>query len=887
MKQLMTALWSVVAFLTLPTLHAQNCNTFTLDAGPDAAICEPGASVNLNPTFNGPVLSASWSPSQGLGTPNSLSTTASPTATTTYTVQVSSTSSQNLIFNGNFSLGDVGFSTDYSYGNGGPNGILHNEGRYAIASNANDTHQNFASCTDHTGNGNMMVVNSSANPANVWCQTITVSPNTNYFFSAWITSVFPTNPARLQFSFNGVLLGSEFQASSTTCLWEQFAEMWNSGSNTSVDICIANVNNIASGNDFAIDDISFGQVCEYVDSVTVVVAEPALPPVVDCSSTTSTISLSWPPVAGATGYQVNVVNGPPATMLSDTSYLIEGLAPDQAVDIEITALVDNPCGNPTTTLTCNTAPCPQIAVNLDGPSALCFGEEALISVNISGASAGPFNVTLSNGPLPITIDSIEAGEYTFSFLPTQSFTLNLLSLVDVSASNCVFNITPTPTLSVEVNTPPEAGEGGQGLLCAGTDSLFQLANLLEGADAGGQWTDISASSSGSAFNASAATLSAGNLPAGQYQFEYNIPGPAGCPNSSAVVAIDIRPEPTANAGADEVLDCGTSEVSLGGPGTTSGASIVYSWKVVEGDGLSATDIPNPVTQSPGIFAFTVLDQATGCFSRDTVVVVESVTFPEPQVSVMPGACFGQNQGSVSIDSVSGGQEPFLYSIDGANFSPNAQFTGLASGDYTILVIDANNCEGAVEVMLAEPEELTVDLQAKSNGGSTRINLGDSLLLDAIINLPAGQIDNIRWNPALPNCDSCQQAYVSPQRTQAYTVTVSDINGCSASANLTVFVEQVFRYFIPNAFSPNEDGRNDIFFPNAGPEFLQVRTLHIMDRWGNLVFSRDEFPPNDPAYGWDGSFNGKRVAAGVYAFAIQLELKNGEVVTLGGDVAVMY
>lgn len=887
MKQLKTALWSLVAFFTLPTLHAQNCNTFTLDAGPDQAICEPAGSVNLNPDFDGLVLSASWSPTQGLGTPSSLSTTAAPTTTTTYDIRVLSTSTQNLIFNGNFSLGDTGFSTDYSYGNGGPNGILHNEGRYAIATNPHDTHDDFANCTDHTGNGNMMVVNSSPNPADVWCQTIAVSTNTTYFFSAWVTSVHPTNPARLRFSFNGVLLGSELQATPNTCEWLQFAEMWSSGSNTSVEICIANVNNIASGNDFAIDDLSFGEVCEYVDSVTVAVAEPLAAPLVECSNTTSSVSINWPPVAGATGYQVNVLNGPAAAMLSDTSYIIEGLAPGQNVDIEVVALSDNPCGNPVTALSCSAAPCPVVNVSIDGPAALCLGEEAQIAVDISGTSTGPFNLALNNGPLPIPINGIEAGTYNFSLQPTQSFTLSLASLEDLSASNCVFNITPPPTLSVEVNTPPDAGEGSQALLCTSTDSLIQLGSLLSGADVGGQWADVSASPSGSAFNAGAATLSAGSLPAGLYQFEYNIDGPPGCPGSSAVVEVNIRPEPVADAGPEQVLDCEVEEVTLGGTGTTSGTGISYSWSVIDGGGLSALNIANPVAQSPGIYAFTVLDQATGCLSLDTVAVTEAITAPEPQVTAIPGTCFGQNQGSVLVESVSSGQEPYLYSLDGVNFTPNPQFTGLASGSYTLYVVDGNNCTGTTEVSLQEPEAINVFLVAKSNGGSTRIHLGDSLLLDAIINLPDDQIDNIQWTPAVVNCDSCQQAIVGPLRTETYTVTVADINGCTASASITITVEQVFRYFIPNAFSPNEDGRNDIFFPNAGPEFTQVLSLHIMDRWGNMVYSRDGFPPNDPTFGWDGNFKGERVSQGVYAYAMQLELKTGDVVTVGGEVTVVY
>ncbi|MCB0584728.1 MAG: gliding motility-associated C-terminal domain-containing protein, partial [Phaeodactylibacter sp.] len=109
----------------------------------------------------------------------------------------------------------------------------------------------------------------------------------------------------------------------------------------------------------------------------------------------------------------------------------------------------------------------------------------------------------------------------------------------------------------------------------------------------------------------------------------------------------------------------------------------------------------------------------------------------------------------------------------------------------------------------------------------------------------------------------------------------------ANASLTVFVEQKYRYFIPNAFSPNEDGRNDVFFVNTGPEFQRVLSLRIMDRWGNMVYSREDFPPNDPSFGWDGFFRGSLAPTGIYAFVAELELITGQVIVENGALTVVY
>ncbi|MEY5048726.1 MAG: hypothetical protein RLZZ175_2085 [Bacteroidota bacterium] len=162
----------------------------------------------------------------------------------------------NLVTNGNFSSGNTGFSSSYGYNPGN----LTPEGKYDVLTNPRNDHPNFATCGDHTsGSGNMMVVN-GANTAGVtvWCGSVSVNPNSSYTFSTWVASVHPTSPAILQFSINGVNLGSPFTASSTTCTWQQFCETWSSGANTTASICIVNQNTAASGNDFALDDIQMG-----------------------------------------------------------------------------------------------------------------------------------------------------------------------------------------------------------------------------------------------------------------------------------------------------------------------------------------------------------------------------------------------------------------------------------------------------------------------------------------------------------------------------------------------------------------------------------------------------------------------------------------------------
>ncbi|MCP3930892.1 MAG: T9SS type B sorting domain-containing protein [Bacteroidetes bacterium] len=206
---------------------------------------------------------------------NDQSIIVSPETTTTYSLSAIK-NGDNIIVNGGFEDGNVAFESDYALGTGGTWGPISNEGTFGISANPGNLHSNFENCVDHTsGAGNMIVFNGStiANE-NLWCQIVTVAPNTDYMFSTWVATVVPQNPAVLQFSINGLLLETPFSVTINSCEWQQFFTIWNSGDNTSAQICVVNQNINLSGNDFALDDISMIPVCESQDEITIVVSNP-------------------------------------------------------------------------------------------------------------------------------------------------------------------------------------------------------------------------------------------------------------------------------------------------------------------------------------------------------------------------------------------------------------------------------------------------------------------------------------------------------------------------------------------------------------------------------------------------------------------------------------
>lgn len=163
----------------------------------------------------------------------------------------------NLVQNGDFS-GSGGFNTGYTLNN---NPSLQS-GQYWIGSNPSTINAGFAACGDHTsGSGNMMVVNGSTNPnVPIWTQTYTMAPNTTYKFEYWVASLSTASPAQLisVLQINNVLYGSNEFAPVTTCTWEKKCRVWTTNASpATITISIYNQNIATTGNDFAIDDISF------------------------------------------------------------------------------------------------------------------------------------------------------------------------------------------------------------------------------------------------------------------------------------------------------------------------------------------------------------------------------------------------------------------------------------------------------------------------------------------------------------------------------------------------------------------------------------------------------------------------------------------------------
>jgi gliding motility-associated-like protein len=204
------------------------------------------------------------------------------------------------------------------------------------------------------------------------------------------------------------------------------------------------------------------------------------------------------------------------------------------------------------------------------------------------------------------------------------------------------------------------------------------------------------------------------------------------------------------------------------------------------------------------------------------------------------------------------------------------------GDYTVRLIAFNKlgCADTIDhpLHVAAPPTATPVVTPITiiSGASVQLNMNYTGPIAAYNWIPTQRLD----------CINCPLPIANPQFTTKYTVQVQDRYGCKGMGEVTVQVICTGQnFFIPNTFSPNGDGSNDMFYPR-GTGLFRIKTLRIFNRWGQVVFERREFPVNDPSYGWDGRYKGKNPQADVYVYQVELLCSNGELVKYSGNIALI-
>jgi len=368
-----------------------------------------------------------------------------------------------------------------------------------------------------------------------------------------------------------------------------------------------------------------------------------------------------------------------------------------------------------------------------------------------------------------------------------------------------------------------------------------------------------------------------NIP-GQYYYLMATDTTNGCQNQDSVFVNDLTELPVADINIAEIITCIDESALLTIGNSSTGTGIMYVW--------SGPDLNNIVSETletsvPGQYYLDVTNEATGCSSRDTALLVAPMEPQDLMATIELPFCEGDPSGTITIDSVTGGTPVYMYSINGGAPQTSPTFEDLFAGDYTIAVVDANGCVYAESYTVAEGIQLTIDI-----GPDIDLVLGDSVILWADVSLPWSQIDSIVWTPIdILSCTYCINPVLYGLQSDVVTATVYS-GGCLDQDMLNVRVDVDANIYIPNVFSPNDDGINDYVTIFTDHRVRRIVYFEIFDRWGNQVFVGKDFLPNDPLKGWDGSFKGKVMNPAVFAYIARVELINGDQVDRKGDITIV-
>jgi gliding motility-associated-like protein len=345
--------------------------------------------------------------------------------------------------------------------------------------------------------------------------------------------------------------------------------------------------------------------------------------------------------------------------------------------------------------------------------------------------------------------------------------------------------------------------------------------------------------------------------AGTYQLMMNAINQCGSVASS--INITVRDYPVADAGNDTVV-CDNNPITLSTP---TGTGYIYNWS----NGISTVGNQHTLTVTPTVTTtyYLMVSVSGGCITRDTITVI--VNSFNADSSSTPSGCMN-NVGTATATTI-GGSPPYTFLWNNGQTTQTA--TGLSAGTYTCDVTDGNGCMTTITAIVNGGSSIIPDA-----GIYTTITSGQSTQLSG-----SGGV-NYFWAPgASLSCNNCQNPVASPSVTTTYTLTVTDSLGCTATDTVTVFVDiDCGVVGVPNAFSPNGDGQNDVLYVKGG-ECIKFLEFRVYNRWGEQVFYS-----SDATKGWDGVWRGEPCEAAVFTYVLRATLLDDSTVNKQGNISLV-
>jgi len=349
------------------------------------------------------------------------------------------------------------------------------------------------------------------------------------------------------------------------------------------------------------------------------------------------------------------------------------------------------------------------------------------------------------------------------------------------------------------------------------------------------------------------TASATSLTQGTYI--YIISGSNACADTGTVTI--NQPSPLSVNLVTIPAHCGfnngtaSANVSGGTPGYS------YNWSTGNGN-VSSID-----SLAPGNYVLNITD-SHGCSLTDSfpVGLAQALSI---SLTAQTATC-GMSNGSVLV-TVNGGISPYAFSwLPDISISNSA--SNLSGGSYSITITDSTGCTEHDTAVVGRQQAVRFSVATLPDTCDRKVGFASVSLISGV---PPFQY---AWFPGTFNSPTVDRLGYGD-----YAVTVTDSNGCSASLEARIHEDCLNDLVIPNAFTPNGDGKNDFFF--ASGLDVTAFAIEIYNRWGIKVFESSEIHSE-----WDGSYNGKPQEDGIYVWHVSFSMSDSDLQQKTGTVLLI-
>ncbi len=531
---------------------------------------------------------------------------------------------------------------------------------------------------------------------------------------------------------------------------------------------------------------------------------------------TLTATISPPSDSVCNGSSTTLTAGGGSTYLWSNSATTAIINVSPNVNTTYSVLVSSGGCKDSATITVKVNPLPVVVISND--TSVCSGTNVTLNVSGGGTYLWSNSATTSS----ITVNPANTTTYTAQVTSSKGCLKDTVVTVTIN---------PAPTLTI---TPTM-------ISCAGTpDTLSVLGGN------GYLWSNGSTNS----------TIIVSPITSKIYTVTTGGGGP--CP-VSAVDTVKVKALPTVTTQGTTSVCNGDSAVILATGGGT------YSW--APGGKTTAEIIVYPSSTT----IYTVSVTKNGCTKMDTFQVALN---PSPNPTVNPSIitlCKGES----TMLSATGGTtylwSPSATLSDSVIYNPIA--TPSANTTYVVTVANTDGCTAK--------DSIKVFVIAGASGSAccdATIVPGASETL-SVSGANAGS--TYKWTPSGSlSCDTCANPIATPSTTTWYYVTISDANGCSRLDSLLITVNEsgCGAVFIPTAFSPGQMANNILYVRG---DCIASMEFDIFDRWGNKVFTSTNIKD-----GWDGSYRGQGMNLGTYVYFLKATLIDGTTINQKGNVTLV-